>query len=133
MPISYFSFYKHYFTVPEESSTAQCLLRSSPALQELEVAAYHENQDQAVHVEVKSWLVASQNCPFTQLRLVKITSFSGLEAELYFIKFLLLSSPLLEKLTVKPAASVDDSLEHLKKLIRFKRASVHSEIIYLDP
>lgn len=27
-----------YFTSPEESSTAQCLLRSSPALQELEVA-----------------------------------------------------------------------------------------------
>ncbi|BFG42127.1 hypothetical protein CerSpe_284020 [Prunus speciosa] len=122
-----------YFSDPCEVLAAQCLLRSSPALQELEIMANHENQDQAVNVEVKSWLDANQNWSFTQLRLVKITSFSGSEAELDFIKFLLSSSPLLEILTVKPAASVVDSLELLKRLIRFRRASVHSEIVYLEP
>ncbi|CAL8176956.1 unnamed protein product [Prunus armeniaca] len=68
------------FGDPFEVLAAQCLLRSSPALQEL-----------------------------------------------------LSSSPLLERLTIKPAASVVDSSELLKRLIRFRRASVLSEIVYLEP
>jgi hypothetical protein len=82
--------------------------------------------------EVKSWLDDNQSCQLSQLRLVKIADFHGTKAELDFIRFLLLSSPLLESMTVKPI-SEDGSSEILKKLVRFKRASVDAEIIYLDP
>lgn len=68
--------------------------------------------------------------------MVKIAGISGLRQELNFIKFLLLNSPVLEKMTVKPA-SVDGGWELLKELmkelLRFRRASVRAQILYLDP
>lgn len=82
--------------------------------------------------EVKSWLDDKQICQLSQLRLVEITDFHGTKAELDFIRFLLLRSPVLELMTVKPT-SEDDSSEILTKLVRFKRASMDAEIIYLDP
>ncbi|CAN6685486.1 unnamed protein product [Malus baccata var. baccata] len=48
------------------------------------------------------------------------------------IAILLNSSPVLEKMAVK-LASDDCSLDLLKNMIRFRRASAHCEIIYLDP
>nr|XP_011457830.1 PREDICTED: F-box/FBD/LRR-repeat protein At1g13570-like [Fragaria vesca subsp. vesca] len=116
----------------EETLTVLCLLRSCPALQELRIRAL-----QAVyHAEVaedNSWLDHdNHNCSFTQLRIVHMTEVSGVKAELDFIRYLLLNSPVLEIFTVKPA-STDVSRDMVKKLLRFGRASVHSEIIYLDP
>ena len=77
-----------------------------------------------------------ENCPFNQLRFVKIAGISGLRQELNFIKFLLANSPVLEKMTVKPG-STDGGWELLKELmkelLRFRRASVQAQIIYLDP
>ncbi|XP_062024470.1 F-box/FBD/LRR-repeat protein At1g13570-like isoform X1 [Rosa rugosa] len=118
-----------HFNDLEEILTAVRLLRSSPALQELEITAFPK--DRAVVGEVNSWLDDNLIWSFTKLRLVKITSISGAKAELDFIRFLLLSSPVLQRMTIKPA-SVNGSSELLKKLLRLGRASVHSEIIYLD-
>lgn len=73
-----------------------------------------------------------QNCFFTQLRFVKIAGIFGGPRELNFISFLLANSPMLERMTVKPA-SQDGGWELLKELLRFRRASVHAEIIYIDP
>lgn len=71
-------------------------------------AACH-NVEQAVVEEVNSWLDDNENCPFSQLRLVKITDITGLKAEVDCIRFLLLISPVLEKMIVKPANSVNGS------------------------
>ncbi|KAK9927740.1 hypothetical protein M0R45_024909 [Rubus argutus] len=119
-----------FFDDLEDILAALCLLRSSPALQELELQSLQEEED--VVREVKSWLDDNQSCQLSQLRLVKIADFRGIKAELDFIRFLLLSSPVLESMTVKPI-SENGSSEILKKLVRFKRASVDAEIIYLDP
>lgn len=73
-----------------------------------------------------------QNCMFNQLRNVKIAGISGLKQELNFINFLLANSPVLERMTVKPA-SVDGAWEMLKELLRFRRASVQAEVVYIDP
>lgn len=70
--------------------------------------------------------------PFSKLRFVKIACISGSRPELDFINFLLAKSPVLETMTVKPV-SVDGGWELLKELLRFRRASVRAEIIYLDP
>lgn len=78
------------------------------------------------------WEVDHWNCLFGQLRLVKIVGISGIRSELDFTNFLLSNSPMLEKMTVKPA-SVDGGWELAKELLRFRRASVLAEIIYMDP
>ncbi|TQD77932.1 hypothetical protein C1H46_036534 [Malus baccata] len=56
----------------------------------------------------------------------------GTKRELEFIKFLLLSSPALERMTVKPA-SVDCAWKIVKTLPLFRRALVQAEILYVDP
>ncbi len=72
------------------------------------------------------------NSLFGQLLLVKIVGISGVKSELDFINFLLSNSPVLERMTVNPASN-DGGWELLKELLRFRRASVRAEIIYLDP
>jgi hypothetical protein len=56
---------------------------------------------------------------------------SGTKSELDFIKYILLYSPVLEKMTVKPYANVVPELM-MKALLRFKRASVEAEVIWQD-
>lgn len=115
----------------EENKAALCLLRSSPNLQELEILARPE---EAFLMEsfVNFWEDEHLSCPFDQLRLVKVTGISGTRLELGFISFLLLASPALERMIMKPA-SADGQLLMMKELLRFRRASVRAEIIYLDP
>ncbi|KAK9941792.1 hypothetical protein M0R45_007486 [Rubus argutus] len=130
------------FDDPDVIPTALCLLRSSPVLQELEIfmdSRKKLTRRQAVAEEVKSFcLNDNYNCTFSQLRLVKMTEISGVKAELEFIRFLLLSSPVLERMTVQPSrpvkpASVDGFSELVKELLQFKRDSKRAEIILLDP
>ncbi|KAM5549751.1 F-box/FBD/LRR-repeat protein [Rosa sericea] len=130
------------FDDPDAIPTALCLLRSSPALQELEIVMNQRKKLARIHSiveEVKSsCLDVSYNCTLSQLRLVKITEISGVKAELDFIRFLLLSSPLLERMTITPPrypkpASVDGFPKLVKELLQFKRESKHAEIILLDP
>ncbi|KAB2636065.1 F-box/FBD/LRR-repeat protein, partial [Pyrus ussuriensis x Pyrus communis] len=90
------------------------------------------DEDQPVEEEVNSWLDDNQDCLWTRLRLVQITNISGIKAELDFIEFLHSSSPVLEKMAVKPASD-ECSSDLLKNMIRFRHASAHCEIIYLDP
>uniref|UniRef100_A0A2N9FQE1 FBD domain-containing protein n=1 Tax=Fagus sylvatica TaxID=28930 RepID=A0A2N9FQE1_FAGSY len=117
------------FNDVDEVLTALCLLRSSPNLQELEVLGRPEEQTAEETVinfrEDDQW-----SCH--QLRLVKILGISGIKPELNFINLLLSTSPVLEKMTVKPASN-NGGWELLKELLRFRRASVQAEIIYLDP
>ncbi|KAM5549738.1 hypothetical protein ABKV19_000914 [Rosa sericea] len=130
------------FDDPDAISTALCLLRSSPALQELEIVMDRRKKLERIHTvveEVKSsCLDVSYNCTLSQLRLVKITEISGVKAELDFIRFLLLSSPLLERMTITlpqfpEPATVDGFPKLVKELLQFKRESKHAEIILLDP
>jgi len=62
---------------------------------------------------------------------VTINGISGTQSELNLIRVLLLYSPVLEKMIVKPVANVIPEL--MKALIRFKRASGEVEVIWKDP
>ncbi|KAM5571507.1 hypothetical protein ABKV19_011880 [Rosa sericea] len=114
--------------VKAEVDFIKFLLLSSPALQELQISARHH----VVLGEVNSWSDDNQNCVFTHLRVVQLTGIHGVKPEVDFIRFLLSSSPVLERMTIQPT-SVDCSLELLKKLVQFRRVSVDAEISYLDP
>ncbi|KAF3446264.1 hypothetical protein FNV43_RR11443 [Rhamnella rubrinervis] len=114
----------------EEISTAICLLRSAPNLQELEILARTEERTDMGTV-TNFWEHDYCNCSLTQLKLVKVTGIYGTKTELELINFMLSTSPVLEKMIVKPA-SVNGGWEFVKELLRFRRASVRAEIIYLD-
>lgn len=62
---------------------------------------------------------------------MKVTGISGTKSELELINFMLLTSPALEKMIVKPA-SVNGGWNFVKELLRFRRASVKAEVIYVD-
>ncbi|XP_062025371.1 F-box/FBD/LRR-repeat protein At1g13570-like isoform X1 [Rosa rugosa] len=106
------------------------LLRSAPFLLKLYITVRQEGQ--ALVGEVNSWLDDNQNFQLRKLQIVEVHGISSTKAGLDFIKFLLLNSPMLEKVFCKPA-SYYRSLELLKKMIQFKRSSALAEIIYLDP
>ncbi|PIM97609.1 hypothetical protein CDL12_29921 [Handroanthus impetiginosus] len=74
----------------------------------------------------------SQSFPFNQLRHIKIVGVSGIKQELSFINFLFANSPVLERMTAKPAAT-DAGWDLVKELLRFWRASVFAEIVCLGP
>ncbi|CAA2953082.1 F-box FBD LRR-repeat At1g13570-like isoform X1 [Olea europaea subsp. europaea] len=117
------------FNDMEEDLAALCLLRSCPNLQELELFA--RSEEHATMRSVSNTVENYQCLPLNQLRLVKIVGISGIKQELSFINFLLANSPVLEKMTVKPA-SMEGGMEMAKELLRFRRASSQAEIIYLD-
>ncbi|KAK7291158.1 hypothetical protein RIF29_06082 [Crotalaria pallida] len=117
------------FNDSKEISAALCLLRSSPNLLDLEILARPEEQS-VVSTQTYSWEDGYRSCPVMQLRHVRIDGISGIKPELDFISFLLLYSPMLEGMTVKPA--LIEGSELMKELLRFRRASGRAEIIYLD-
>jgi hypothetical protein len=66
--------------------------------------------------------------PF-KLQRVKIEDISGTKSELDFIKFILLYSPVLQKVIfVTPVINVAPEL--MTELIRFRRVSGQAEVIY---
>jgi len=68
--------------------------------------------------------------PF-RVRHVMIDGISGTQSELNFIRFLLLYSPVLEKMIVKPDANFVPEL--MIALIQFQRASGKAEVIWKGP
>ncbi|PRQ43936.1 putative F-box domain, leucine-rich repeat domain, L domain-containing protein [Rosa chinensis] len=82
----------------DEISTAIHLMRSAPALQELDILVRkgeETNDGKATYC-----LIDKQNWEFTQLQRMKVTGFSGVKAEVDFIEFLLLTSPGLQELEI---------------------------------
>ncbi|XP_058724958.1 F-box/FBD/LRR-repeat protein At1g13570-like [Vicia villosa] len=114
----------------EEILAALCLLGSSPNLQKLEIHARFEVETLPLAFETYCWedTFSRPATPF-QVRHVTLDNISGCKSELDFIQFLLLYSPVLEKMTVKPLPTL--RLELMTELIRFKRASGEAEVIYV--
>lgn len=115
-----------------EMSILFSLIGSSPSIQRIEIEAYPP-----LKVDVAPVLdfLKALDCPadiiLDELREVQLTSISGMEPELEFIKILLSKSPVLETMLIKPKLDdVVSRLELLKKLTRFQRSSPTAEIVY---
>ncbi|KAL2894739.1 hypothetical protein RDABS01_010648 [Bienertia sinuspersici] len=119
------------FNDTKENKAACCLFRSSPNLTELEMLALPDDESNA-RLGSKFWEENNHiESVFQNLRVVRLADIAGIRPELDFMKFLLANAPVLEKLTIKPA-SVDGEFGLLKELLRYRRASVQAEVIYLD-
>ncbi|PRQ26566.1 putative F-box domain, leucine-rich repeat domain, L domain-containing protein [Rosa chinensis] len=109
--------------------TFLCLLRMSPALEELEVYALCHQNYKAEVGKVNSWVDENQSCSFTQLRHVKIHCNFAVD----LIRFLLISSPALETMTIYHQSTIPPAGYDLaKKLLSFRHASLNLEIILTD-
>ncbi|CAJ2635382.1 unnamed protein product [Trifolium pratense] len=115
----------------KEISAALCLLRSSPNLRKLEISARIEEQTVLLTSTSYCWEdIFSRKAMPIKVRHMMIDGISGTKSELDFIKFLLLYSPVLEKMIVKTSGNVTPELT--KALIQFKRGSVEAEVIWDD-
>lgn len=119
---------------PEDFLCAVCLLKSSPALKILCIcytsSSYHYQADAG---KVNSWVDENQRCAFTQLRRVHIFNFPAVKSAIDFVKFLILSSPALETMTIYQNKSVPSHVDSdlARTLLRIRRASTNLEIILL--
>ncbi|KAJ9558616.1 hypothetical protein OSB04_013230 [Centaurea solstitialis] len=116
---------------------ALCLLRNSPNLKSLSLkqsvghALTYDVEAASDHLESPDCLDQTLN----HLLDVDIESVDGSRPELLFIKLLLAHSPSLNEMTIRPIGTIDASkrLNIAKDIMRFRRASPKSELIYLDP
>ncbi|XP_003588676.2 F-box/FBD/LRR-repeat protein At1g13570 isoform X1 [Medicago truncatula] len=114
----------------KEISTALCVFRSSPNLKELNIFAKHEKKTIVLAPAFFCWEdIFLEPSMLTRVRHVGIEGISGIKSELDFMRFLLLHSPVLEKMRVKPNFNVGSKL--MSELLRFKRASAQAEVVYL--
>uniref|UniRef100_A0A7N0VDD4 F-box domain-containing protein n=1 Tax=Kalanchoe fedtschenkoi TaxID=63787 RepID=A0A7N0VDD4_KALFE len=120
------------FIDSDENLAALNLLRSCPNLQELELLARPEDQGDITAVAIFFEEANQWDGRLTFLRHIKVSGISSAAQELDFINFLLSVTPSLERMTVKPA-SLDRGWELVKELLRFRRASVQAEVVFLDP
>ncbi|RHN77020.1 putative F-box domain, leucine-rich repeat domain, L domain-containing protein [Medicago truncatula] len=110
---------------------ALCLLRSSPNLRRLEIAAKLEKHTDLLTPASYCWKDVFLEPPVPlRVRHVSIKGISDNTSELDFIRFLLMYSPMLEKMTVKLEINVTPEL--MTKIIQFKRASEQAEVIYQE-
>ncbi|KAF8407745.1 hypothetical protein HHK36_006880 [Tetracentron sinense] len=112
-----------------ETLVMLCLLQSSPNLHELEIMSDHSVVTEFVE---DFWEAQGHlDCSMNHLRVVRASGILGLAPELQFIKFLLVSSPVLEILSVtpKPDEYIKET-EMLTELLRFQRASTIAKIVY---
>ncbi|GMN35409.1 hypothetical protein TIFTF001_005291 [Ficus carica] len=120
----------------EESLTARCLLNIVPNLQELHIVTTiylsyinHPFIDENVTgTETNFWEDGCRDCQFTKLQLVRLTRVTSTKPELDFIEFILLNSPVRERMIVG-ATCKDVQMELLKKLLPLRRASGRAQII----
>ncbi|CAK8574205.1 unnamed protein product [Lathyrus sativus] len=117
------------FTDLKEISVVLCLLKSSPNVRKFVMFALKKEQTGLLSPASYCWedIFSEPNVPLG-VRYVIIKDISGTKFELDFIKFLLLYSPLLKRMTAKPTPNAKPEL--MTELISFKRASSHAEVVY---
>ncbi|KAL6533707.1 hypothetical protein OROHE_013540 [Orobanche hederae] len=116
-----------YFEKIEEISCAICFIRSCPNLQKLKITAFTLDV-----VDCVADFLRSQRSPqsLTELKTVKMQLFSGNDAEMEFVKYLLASATALEEMTITPHAGsiIDGGESILNQLKQYPRASPSVEI-----
>ncbi|XP_004298519.1 PREDICTED: uncharacterized protein LOC101309052 [Fragaria vesca subsp. vesca] len=106
---------------------ATLLLRSSPALQVLEIE-FRDNNKMGKRLKAAAGGdYNNRKCTFNQLRIMKVTNCSGVKAEAAYIKFLLSSSHVLNTMILQPV-SAGISWELVELMIWFNRFSAHAEL-----
>ncbi|KAG9440144.1 hypothetical protein H6P81_020309 [Aristolochia fimbriata] len=110
---------------------AFCLFRSSPNLEHIRIEA-KPNKPLLLLDREGLWDASStSNIGLTHVKVVEITGCVGLERELDFVRFFLIITPVLERMTIemhkKAATNDSEQLKWVKNMLRFRRASSRAE------
>ncbi|KAL0312308.1 UNVERIFIED_CONTAM: F-box/LRR-repeat protein [Sesamum radiatum] len=117
-----------YFEKILEISCAICFIRSCPNLQRLKITAFTFDVVDSVADFLRSQTSSES---LSQLKTVKMQLFSGIEAEMEFVKYLLASATALEEMTITPhGGSITDGGESiLNEIKQYPRASPSAAIL----
>lgn len=118
------------FNSTEEILTVMCLIRSSPKLKHVDFRnRAKDQQTSTIGTMADFWEDHRASC-LEQVQVISMDGFSGSEPELEFIKFLLTSSPNLQKMTIRPESTSGEG-KLLRELLRSRRASTQAEVIFI--
>ncbi|KAK2631752.1 hypothetical protein EUGRSUZ_L02481 [Eucalyptus grandis] len=119
------------FNSTEEILTVMCLIRSSPKLKHVDFRnRAKDQQTSTIGTMADFWEDHRASC-LEQVQVISMDGFSGSEPELEFIKFLLTSSPNLQKMTIRPESTSGEG-KLLRELLRSRRASTQAESVKLS-
>eukprot|EP00262_Sarcandra_glabra_P003517 TRINITY_DN14251_c0_g1_i2.p1 TRINITY_DN14251_c0_g1~~TRINITY_DN14251_c0_g1_i2.p1 ORF type:complete len:164 (-),score=30.66 TRINITY_DN14251_c0_g1_i2:11-448(-) len=121
------------FQDAKEISTALCMFRSSPYLQEIVICDGLMKENAIIPEECFWESQKNLDCVLLRLQIIKMTSMKGETHELEFIKFVLANAPVLQtmKIEIDPKKKSEE-LRIFKTLLQFQRASVEAKIVHLD-
>ncbi|WJX09722.1 hypothetical protein P8452_00526 [Trifolium repens] len=108
----------------KEISAALCLLKSSPNLQKLHIIAAADLTSVLTLASCWENIFLEPTIPI-HVRHVRIFGISGFKYELDFVRFLLLYSPMLEKMIVRSHVNVKPKL--MAELTQFKSKVIYEE------
>ncbi|XP_039171237.1 F-box/FBD/LRR-repeat protein At1g13570 [Eucalyptus grandis] len=118
------------FNSVEEILTVMCLIRSSPQLKHLDFQNRVRDQQTTGIWTMADFREDHRACCLERVQVVSMGGISGSEPELEFIKFLLISSQNLQKMTIRPNSTSEEG-KLLRELLRSPRASAQAEVIFL--
>ncbi|CAH9112743.1 unnamed protein product [Cuscuta europaea] len=115
------------------------LLRKCPKLCELEIIMITPDvsnrsgeADPCILRDPDGWF---SDQDLSELRTVKMISFSGLRQEMLFIKLILSKAPFLQEVLISESAGIDTSvtLEVQREMTSFPHASPKAKVVFVDP
>ncbi|XP_056167987.1 F-box/FBD/LRR-repeat protein At1g13570-like isoform X2 [Syzygium oleosum] len=118
------------FSRVEEILTVMCLIRSSPQLKHVDFQNRAKDQQTTRIGTMADFWEDHLACCLEQIQVVSMGGILGNEPELELMKFLLTSSPNLQKMTIQPNSTSGEG-KLLRELLRFRRASAQAEVIFL--
>ncbi|KAL3726390.1 hypothetical protein ACJRO7_031304 [Eucalyptus globulus] len=119
------------FTSVKQIATVICLIKSSPQLKKIEFQAQDpKNQPTARTTEAEFWKLPCHSCCLEQVQVVSMRNIFGIEPELEFMKFLLTSSPNLQKMVIQPSAGIAEG-KLLRELLQSRRVSAQAQVTIL--
>ncbi|MCE2055106.1 hypothetical protein HAX54_041991 [Datura stramonium] len=109
-----------------------CLIRSSPNLEEIEIKAFNdEEEDLCAQEFLEAQYYA--DIKLDRLRKIKLKQISGKMPEMKLIKLLLAKSPMLETMLIEPCTkhiSTQILIDMMKQVAKYERASPRAEVIF---
>lgn len=110
------------------------LIMKAPNLRELHVSGSSNTQTAQEGPDL--WFLGTDcpsECALKKLEVVKVTDFFGVPQELKFIRFVLANAPILQTMIIKPSQyGSNGRINMLIELVKFKRASRHAEIEFIN-
>ncbi|XP_030460514.1 F-box/FBD/LRR-repeat protein At1g13570-like [Syzygium oleosum] len=118
------------FNSVEEILTVMCLIRSSPQLKHVGFQNRAKDEQTTRIGTIADFWEDHRVCCLEQLQIVSMVGISGSKPELELMKFLLTSSPNLQKMTIQPNSTNGEG-KLLRELVRYRRASTQAEVFFL--